>query len=739
MSFWWGQSPFDESVERATSELLPAGQENLALNLEIADQIRGKKINAKDAMRSLKTRLSHKNPNVQLLTLSVSSRSPRPDCVHLVDCCVKNGGDHFVKEVATREFMEELTSIIRAPTGCNLDVKNKILAVVQVWGLASKGKPQLSYITDTYSFLKAEGYVFPPINEHTDSIVLESSAAPEWSDSDVCERCRTTFTMTNRKHHCRQCGKTFCGQCSSKTMPLPHLAITEDVRVCDGCYMKNTLSRIEKKEASALNNSLPPYMQGSSPSKHDQQRSSSISKPPVSSGNDDMDEDLKKAIELSLKEAEQSKNSYSAGYVAPQRVERKPSPQPVAATATDDPEDDPDLAAAIAASLQDMQISQNQASQSRGYRGPSSDDLSTVEMENILLFSTLIDRIRVSSGEVGNDPQVNALYTQIGAIQPKLVKTLDDTMRKHRTFVDLHSKLNQAVKMYDRLLEERLNSTYARNSHPSHERVQSPHQYYASPAAPHAGYSSGNDQNSIYPNASNYNQPQASFPQASTYDQGSESGYAGGQQQPSSTSYMYNAPSSAPYMPTYSTPQHSGSAPPPPQDYNVLSQPPSTAPPQDYQSIPTPQGTAPPQPGYMSGQGYFPPEQGTPQPPPQDSYYPLPTQEAAAPPSHYAPPNEYQQGPPQGYVSPPPSNAQSAPMYAPEAYYPPQQAPPQPEVASPHQQGYGPPSQAPPQQRWDGYPQQPYPQQDRSGYPMPGTAPAQHQQPPVEEAPLIEL
>jgi growth factor-regulated tyrosine kinase substrate len=61
------------SVDKATSELIPKDHDDITLNLDISDQIRSKKVAPKDAMRAIKRRISHSNPNVQLLALSVNN------------------------------------------------------------------------------------------------------------------------------------------------------------------------------------------------------------------------------------------------------------------------------------------------------------------------------------------------------------------------------------------------------------------------------------------------------------------------------------------------------------------------------------------------------------------------------------------------------------------------------------------------------------------------------------------
>ncbi|KAI7894289.1 uncharacterized protein EV154DRAFT_98059 [Mucor mucedo] len=405
-TFWWGQSALDELIEKATSELLPAGQVDLALHLEISDQIRSKKVNAKDAIKSLKQRLGHKNPNVILATLS------------LVDTCMKNSGSSFVKEVATREFMEEITHLIKVPTGCNQDVKQKVLYLIQVWGIASKGNTSLSYISGTYSLLRAEGYTFPPITERIDSILLETAIAPEWTDSDNCERCRIPFTITNRKHHCRQCGATFCQQCSSKNIPLPHLGINDIVRVCDGCYIKVKLSKVADKDAipnllgttASISSSLTPTYTPSIKNRTAVAAETITTTTANQVTDDQFEDDLKKAIEMSLKESEKPLYYKKEEVVVKKTAEEE--------------EEEENLAKAIAASLQDLQVSHK----SLEY---NSDALSSLDMENIQLFSMLMQRIHLNGGDVSGDRDINKLYVQIGSLQPKLVKTLDETSQKH--------------------------------------------------------------------------------------------------------------------------------------------------------------------------------------------------------------------------------------------------------------------------------------------------------------------
>lgn len=155
--------------------------------------------------------------------------------------------------------MDNLVSILKFPA-LNSQVKAKILRLVQSWASAFEGKPALGYVSQVYKTLKSEGmradlfhvpdphehigFSFPPQDPaSTSSAMVDTQTAPDWIDSDVCMRCRTQFTFTNRKHHCRNCGQVFDQQCSSKSLPLPHFGITQEVRVCDSCFAKLTRAK----------------------------------------------------------------------------------------------------------------------------------------------------------------------------------------------------------------------------------------------------------------------------------------------------------------------------------------------------------------------------------------------------------------------------------------------------------------------------------------------------------------
>jgi len=68
--------------------------------------------------------------------------------------------------------------------------------------------------------------------------VFASEMACVWDSfqhTHVCYLCSSTFSVTNRKHHCRACGHVFCNSCSRKRTYLS--GIMWQVRVCDQCYI----------------------------------------------------------------------------------------------------------------------------------------------------------------------------------------------------------------------------------------------------------------------------------------------------------------------------------------------------------------------------------------------------------------------------------------------------------------------------------------------------------------------
>jgi growth factor-regulated tyrosine kinase substrate len=230
----------------------------------------------------------------------------------------------------------------------------------------------------------------------------------------------------------------FDAQCSSTSIPLPHLGIIQPVRVDDGCYAKLT---DKSRTGSFLGDRAisRPYPS----TKH---RSSM--QPRDARVDDGFDEDLKRALEMSLEEV---KGHSGSGYVPQSQLQSQRRTAPTInenpkSTKVQETEDDAELKAAIALSLQDMeeqkqkhaQALKEQASNSSTSNGPPTvipkrdHELTPVEAENINLFSTLVDRLQHQApGTILREPQIQELYESIGALRPKLARTYGETMSKH--------------------------------------------------------------------------------------------------------------------------------------------------------------------------------------------------------------------------------------------------------------------------------------------------------------------
>lgn len=271
-------------------------------------------------------------------------------------------------------------------------------------------------------------------------------SAPTWTgdnESPLCSRCRDAFSVLNRRHHCRNCGQLFDQKCSSKSITLPHFGINVPVRVCDGCHKKvsggNPLypkrrASLESISSRASSTKIP--TRGSSFS----HRSNHYSK---YSATNKEDEDLQLALRLSLNDTKShSQSAPTSNEYGPLRV-RADGYQPAYPTEKKQEEEDPDLAAAIAASLRDLENAPSapppdfgsptmnpheyRAEEQERFRVPPMTELGPAELDSVLSFTQAV--------EGRADPrEIDSLYRGAEGCRRTLVKGVGDAGGREREF-----------------------------------------------------------------------------------------------------------------------------------------------------------------------------------------------------------------------------------------------------------------------------------------------------------------
>ncbi|RSH88702.1 Vacuolar protein-sorting-associated protein 27 [Saitozyma podzolica] len=433
----WGSGvnpQYEELVEKACSPLnLPYPQsEDIATALEITDMIRSKAVLPKPAMQSLKRRIASRNGRVQMYAFN------------LVDTCIKNGGDHFLAELASKEFVDEVSGVIKS-TITNPEVKEMALRYFQQWALAFESKKELSFFVDVYNELKNSGIKFPPPPAPIPSHLLTTTTAPAWVDSDTCMRCRN--------------------------MPLPHYGITEPVRVCEGCWIKSGKGKTPSGP--------PPAVPGRTPRTRE-----------------DLDADLQRAIELSLAESQPGGRNFVG------------SEPPLARKNRSAEDDDEELRLAIEASLREMEKARPSAPTGLDepeYRPLPTFDLAPREAETILTFSNTLDQMAAyGERDLRRFPQAHVLYEQAYAIGGKLQRNAEEKSTKQQMLAEMQAKLSEAVTLYGSILDGQ-QAYAARQLQEQQQRQYQQSMYYAQ-QQPYAHAPYGYDQRyaSPLPQANGY-------------------------------------------------------------------------------------------------------------------------------------------------------------------------------------------------------------------------------------------
>ncbi|CAH0477010.1 unnamed protein product [Peronospora belbahrii] len=116
--------------------------------------------------------------------------------------------------------------------------------------------------SNSASIANGEDTTAPTASDFRSNRSIDAMMTPQSGTDSKCHVCNVPLRLLRVRHRCRNCGLAVCGVHSKNQVPLPHLGIMKEVRVCDLCTRHLVQRRAgyrSPKSSRSRQNSNPNY------------------------------------------------------------------------------------------------------------------------------------------------------------------------------------------------------------------------------------------------------------------------------------------------------------------------------------------------------------------------------------------------------------------------------------------------------------------------------------------------